>query len=300
MVEHPTTNNTNDRDDDAITVVIPAYNEVKTIGSVIRGVRKHVPSARILVIDDGSVDGTAEAAANEGADVISHPLNKGNGACIKSALRAISGGRVAVLDGDGQHDPRDLPALLEGLNRADLVVGARSFGAEGGTPLRNAGNIALRRLASFLAEQDIPDLTSGFRAFRHTIARKFLHLYPNRYSFPSTSTLSFIMAGYNVGFVPVTVRPRAPETESNLRPFRDGFRFLMFILRIITMANPNKIFFPFGLVMVLAGVALTIRNLILFAQFSGGVVLFLAGGINIIFFGLILDQFASLRLRERD
>lgn len=286
--------------DDTVTVVIPAYNEAKTISNVIRGVKEHVSPARILVIDDGSRDGTAEAATLEGADVISHPVNKGNGACIKTALRAIEGGKVAVLDGDGQHDPKDLPALLEQLDKFDLVVGARSFGADGGTKLRNFGNVVLRRLASFLSEQNIPDLTSGCRAFRHEIAAKFLHLYPNRYSFPSTSTLSFIMAGYNVAFVPITVHPRPQETTSNLRPFSDGFRFLMFILRIITMANPNKIFFPVGLVMVLAGIALTIRNLILFAQFSGGVVLFLAGGTNIIFFGLILDQFAALRIREQD
>ncbi len=300
MSDHPTKNDSINRDDEAITVVIPAYNEAKTIGTVIRDIHEHVPSASILVINDGSLDGTAEAARSEGATVISHPVNKGNGACIKTALRVISGGKIAIIDGDGQHAPRDLPALLERLNEFDLVVGARSFGADGGSWLRNLGNIALRRLASFLAEQSIPDLTSGFRAFRHEIAQRFLHIYPNRYSFPSTSTLSFIMAGYNVAFVPVTVRPRPTETTSNLKPFRDGFRFLMFILRIITMANPNKIFFPFGLALVLAGIALTIRNLILFAQFSGGVVLFLAGGINIIFFGLILDQFASLRLRERD
>lgn len=293
-------NLTEDHRDEAITVVIPAYNEKQTIGEVIRGVKQHVPSARILVIDDGSTDGTSGEATREGADVISHPVNKGNGACIKTALRKISKGSVAVLDGDGQHDPAELPKLLERLREFDLVVGARSFGTDGGSPLRNLGNVMLRWLASFLSEQEIPDLTSGFRAFRYEIASKYIHIYPNRYSFPSTSTLSFIMAGYNVAFVPVTVRKRVEKSTSNLHPFRDGFRFIMLILRIITMANPNKIFFPVGLVLVLAGIALTIRNLILFAQFSGGVVLFLAGGTNIIFFGLILDQFASLRLRERD
>ncbi len=204
------------------------------------------------------------------------------------------------MDGDGQHDPQELPHLLSKLDQFDLVVGARTFAKGEGSILRNIGNLFLRRLASFLSEQKIPDLTSGFRAFRHSVATRFLHLYPNGYSFPSTSTLSFIAAGYNVAFVPIEVRPRPPETVSKLRPFRDGFNFIMFILRIITLANPNKIFFPTGLVLVLAGIALTIRNLVLFAQFSGGTVLFLAGGINIIFFGLILDQFATLRLKERD
>ena len=286
--------------DDGVTIVIPAFNEEKTIADVIHGVRRSVPEARILVIDDGSSDATAQEAGNAGAEVISHPLNKGNGAAVKTALRAISGGLVAIVDGDGQHDPQYLPQLLSKLDRFDLVVGSRSFTNSEASMLRNVGNLILRRLASFLSEQKIPDLTSGFRAFRHSVAARFLHLYPNGYSFPSTSTLSFISAGYNVAFVPIQVQHRPPETVSKLRPFRDGFNFIMFIMRIITLANPNKIFFPTGLVLVLAGIALTIRNLVLFAQFSGGTVLFLAGGINIIFFGLILDQFATLRLKERD
>jgi glycosyltransferase involved in cell wall biosynthesis len=285
---------------DPTTVVIPAYNEESTVRDVVLAVKRHVPDARVLVIDDGSTDSTAQAAGDAGADVISHPLNKGNGAAIKTALRAIPGGRVAVIDGDGQHHAEDLPKLLDRLSQFDMVVGSRTFASADGSALRNLGNIVLRKLASFLAEQDIPDLTSGFRVFRHEIASKFLHVYPNRYSFPSTSTLSFITAGYSVGFLPVRVRRRPPQTSSKLRPFRDGFRFIMFILRIITLANPNKIFFPVGLALVVAGIVLTIRNLILFAQFSGGIVLFLAGGTNIIFFGLILDQFATLRLQERD
>jgi glycosyltransferase involved in cell wall biosynthesis len=283
-----------------ITVVIPAYNEEKTIASVVKGVRNCVPNARILVIDDGSSDSTAAQAKSAGADVISHPLNKGNGAAVKTALRAISGGLVAIMDGDGQHDPRELPPLLKYLDDYDLVVGSRSFTNDEGSFLRNLGNRFLRKLASFLSEQEIPDLTSGFRAFRHEIALRFLHVYPNGYSFPSTSTLTFITAGYSVAFRQIQVLERPPQTSSKLRPFRDGFRFLMFILRVITIANPNKIFFPAGLIMILAGIVLTIRNLILFGQFSSSTVLFLAGGINIIFFGLILDQFATLRLQERD
>ena len=275
-------------------------SEEKTIGSVVRGVISHVPEANVLVVDDGSTDATAREAERSGAFVISHPLNKGNGACIKTALRHIRSGYIAVIDADGQHDPKDLPKLLNRLNEYDLVVGSRAFNSESGAHLRNLGNIILRRLASFLSERDITDLTSGFRAFKHDIACRFMHIYPNGYSFPSTSTLSFLMSGYNVDFIPIEAKKRPSDTQSKLRPFRDGFRFLMFILRIITLANPNRIFFPAGLIMVFLGLLITIRNLILFQQFSSGAVLFLAGGINTIFFGLILDQFASLRLRERD
>jgi glycosyltransferase involved in cell wall biosynthesis len=274
-----------------ITIVIPAYNEEKTIADVVRGVMANAPDARVLVIDDGSTDNTLKRATDAGAEVIRHPTNKGNGACLKTALRSLKGGIIAVLDADGQHDPKELPRILDQLKDFDLVVGARNFSNQEGSPLRNLGNRLLRGLASFLAERDIPDLTSGFRAFRHEVAIKFLHLYPNGYSFPSTSTLSFITAGYNVTFTPIAVNSRPVHTKSKLRPFRDGFRFIMFILRIITMTNPNKIFLPAGLIMVLMGIFLTVRNLILFQQFSG---------INIIFFGLILDQFASLRLQERD
>jgi glycosyltransferase involved in cell wall biosynthesis len=289
-----------DRHSEPVTVVIPAFNEEKTVAEVIREIREHVPLARVLVIDDGSTDGTRGAAEQAGADVISHPLNKGNGACIKTALRSVPGGIVAILDGDGQHNPAELPGMLEHLERFDLVVGYRTFAQGEGSCLRNFGNVVLRRLASFLAERDIPDLTSGFRAFRHDKATAFMHLYPNGYSFPSTSTLAFIAAGFDVDFIPINVRARQSDTESKLRPFRDGFRFLQFILRIITMSNPNKIFFPVGLVMVFLGILLTIRNLILFGQFSSGVVLLLAGGMNIIFFGLVLDQFAVLLRQRRD
>ena len=224
--------------DDIVTVVIPAFNEEKTIADVIHRVRQYVPEARILVIDDGSSDTTAAEAGNAGADVISHPLNKGNGAAVKTALRAIPGGRVAIVDGDGQHDAQDLPQLLRKLDQFDLVVGARSFSNGEGSVLRTVGNLLLRRLASFLSEQKIPDLTSGFRAFRHSVAARFLHLYPNGYSFPSTSTLSFISAGYNVAFVPIEARRRAPETVSKLRPFRDGFNFIMFMFRTRSSFRP--------------------------------------------------------------
>jgi len=286
--------------DQTITVVIPAYNEEKTIAHVIRAVKQNVPTARVLVIDDGSTDRTASEASSSGAEVISHPLNKGNGAALKTAIRAIKGGWVAVIDADGQHDPADLPRLLEQLTSYDLVVGTREFSGANGAILRNMGNVILSGLASFLSEQRIPDLTSGFRAFRHDIASKFLHIYPNGYSFPSTSTLCFITSGYNVLFLTTRVSQRPPMTKSKLHPFRDGFRFLMFIMRIITLANPNKIFFPTGVGMVLTGIFFTLRSLILFSQFSSASVLFLAGGVNIIFFGLVLDQFAALRLQDRD
>jgi glycosyltransferase involved in cell wall biosynthesis len=286
--------------EDPITVVIPAFNEESTIAEVILGIKAVAPSAAVLVVDDGSNDKTVTNAQRAGAMVISHPINKGNGACVKTALRHIRGGIVAIIDGDGQHDPTELPKLIDRLDRFDLVVGSRSFKGDEGSRFRNFGNMVFRRLATFLAEQEVPDLTSGFRAFRHSVAKKFLHVYPNGYSFPSTSTLCFITAGYNVAFTPINVRPRKKGTHSKLRPFRDGFQFLTFMMRIISMANPNKIFFPVGLGLTLMGVGLTIRNLILFAQFSSGAVLFLAGGINIIFFGLILDQFANLRLQERD
>jgi len=299
MNDHLNTN-TRETPDDPITVVIPAYNEEQAICDVIKGIREKVPQARILVVDDGSTDSTARVATVASADVISHPINKGNGAAIKTALRAISGGLVVVMDGDGQHDPEDLPRLLAELDTYDLVVGTRTFADGEGSRLRTLGNLWLRKLASFLTEQRIPDLTSGFRAFRHRVASRFIHVYPNGYSFPSTSTMCFIGAGYNVGFVPIRVRPRQTGTNSKLRPFRDGFRFLQFMLRIVTLVNPNKIFFPTGLVLMLFGLAVTIRSLVLFAQFSGGAVLFLAGGINILFFGLILDQFSTLRLQERD
>jgi glycosyltransferase involved in cell wall biosynthesis len=282
-----------------VSVIIPAYNEAKTIRDVVQEILACPAAdqiAEVLVIDDGSTDGTGEDLEDlPKVRVVRQPYNKGNGAAIKTGLRMAQGDAIVVIDGDGQHPPADVPRLLEQLDRYDLVVGARGEESQT-TAFRDVGNLLLRRFASFLIEREIPDLTSGFRAFKRTLALEFIHLYPNGFSFPSTITLAFIASGYSVGFLPYHSLRRKPGTKSKIHPFSDGARFLMLITRLVTLFNPMRVFLPVSVFMALIGLAITIRNLLVFEEFSVGGVLFLIVGINVFFFGLVVDQLATLRL----
>lgn len=225
-----------------VSVVIPALNEATSIGTLIKQLREVVPNAEILVVDDGSKDDTGAAARASGASVIRHPLPRGNGAAIKSGARAATGSVLVFMDADGQHRPQDVPLLLAGLEKGhDLVVGTRSAQAHA-NPARRLANTLYNRLASWLTGQPILDLTSGFRAVRREAFVQFLPLLPNQFSYPTTSTMCLIRAGYGVHFEPVTVLPRMEGTASHIRPLRDGGRFVIIILKIATLYSPLKIF----------------------------------------------------------
>lgn len=282
-----------------LAVVIPAYNESPTIGPLVQRIRDAMPAAEIVVVDDGSHDATSEAAAASGARVLKHPLNKGNGAAVKTALRTLDADRILIIDADGQHPAAMLPELARELDQFDLVVGARTAESDA-KGHRRLGNWVFCRLASFLSDRDIPDVTSGFRGFDRRKALEFIHLYPNGFSFPTTSTLSFISAGYNVKFVPIIASDRSRDTTSHIRPVSDGLRFILMILRIATMINPLRIFAPVALLVILTGVAWSVRTLLLTAQISAVGALLVGAGLNILFFGIVVDQLAALRLRPRD
>ena len=170
-----------------------------------------------------------------------HPYNKGNGAAVKSGIRAATGDYILIIDGDGQHKPSDALALTSRLGEYDLVVGARSSDTQAGTK-RRWGNAALNRLASFLTEREIPDLTSGFRCARREYLLEFLHLLPNGFSTPTTTTLAFLRAGYNVAFHPIEARQRVGA--SKIRLSRDGPKFLIIMLRVMTIFSPLRVFLP--------------------------------------------------------
>lgn len=282
-----------------VAVVIPAFNEAPVIAAVIGRIRAAAPLADVVVIDDASTDGTGDVAAAAGARVLRHLQRKGNGAAVKTALRQVASRLIVVIDADGQHPPELIPALIDAAAINDLVVGARTLASDADWH-RNLANRIFRALASFLSEQDIPDLTSGFRAIDRGKALEFLHLYPNGFSFPTTSTLSFLNAGYSVAFVPIAARRRPSDTSSKIRPFRDGLRFILMIIRISTMMNPLRVFVPAAALTMLAGMLWTLRSVWLTGQVSTAGALLIGAGLNILFFGMVLDQLATLRLRGRD
>jgi glycosyltransferase involved in cell wall biosynthesis len=282
-----------------VAVVIPAFNEASSIGRVIGEIRSAVPGVDVVVVDDGSTDGTGAAAAAAGARVLSHPYNKGNGASVKTALRQVDAERIVIIDADGQHPPAMIPQLLDRLETHDLVVGARVASSEA-PQHRRIGNWLFCKLAGLLSEREIPDLTSGFRAFNRAKALEFIHLYPNGFSFPTTSTLSFISAGYSVSFLPITAALRPANTSSHIRPLHDGLRFVLMIIRISTMINPLRVFVPAAMLCLFGGLAWSVRTLLLTSQISAAGAFLIGAGINILFFGIVVDQLAAIRLKGRD
>ena len=280
-----------------LSVVIPAYNEGDSVGRVVGKIREQRPDAEVIVVDDGSRDDTTPAAREAGALVIRHPYNKGNGAAVKSGLRAATGDVVLMLDADGQHPPEDIERVLGQIGEYDLVVGARSRQSETSW-VRDLGNGIFNNLATYLSGRKIPDLTSGFRAMKRDLIMEFIHLLPNLYSYPTTSTLAFIKAGYNVTFVPITAR--RGTGRSNTRILRDGVRAIMTIFRMITLFAPMKIFLPVSVALFALGVLYGVVNIFLWGinRIPNGSVLLILSSLFIFLFGLISEQIAAMRFEN--
>jgi len=283
-----------------ITIIIPAYNEESNICGVVESIGK-ISNNRweIIVVDDGSTDKTSELVEKyEFIKLIRHNYNKGNGSSIKTGINNAKGEYIVVVDADNQHNPVDIEKLVDNLKEYDLVVGARNGDSEQGL-VRTIGNFLLKKVAGFLVEKDIPDLTSGFRAFKKDKILKFMHLYPQRFSFPTTSILSFISAGYDVKFVPVKMSKRGKDSKTKVNVLRDGFKFFLIILRIIVLFNPLKIFFPISLFLFITGTAYGVLYIFMIRHIPAGAVLTILSSIIIFFFGLIADQISCLRREIR-
>ncbi|MDQ6604452.1 MAG: glycosyltransferase family 2 protein, partial [Chloroflexota bacterium] len=164
-----------------LSIVIPAYNEAVGIRAVLARVCGDYPDAEVIVVDDGSADATGDQLQGLPVHIVRHPYNKGNGASVKTGIRAARGDYVLLLDADGQQEPADIGKLLIHTGVYDLIVGARTKTSHQNR-MRALGNGALEWMASYLAGTHIPDLTSGFRVFRRAVILEFIHLLPNRYS----------------------------------------------------------------------------------------------------------------------
>jgi glycosyltransferase involved in cell wall biosynthesis len=279
-------------DPSATSVIIPAFEEGPAVADVIRALTAAAAWKEIIVVDDGSNDDTATHAVAAGARVIRHPYNKGNGAAVKTGVRQASGDWILILDGDGQHDADDARRLVSWLGDYDLVVGARRRDTQA-TKARGLGNALLNALASYLAGRRIPDLTSGFRAARRQCVVEFLHLLPNGFSTPTTTTLAFLRAGYNVRFESVDARQRTGA--SKIRFARDGTRFFLILLKVITLFSPLKIFAPLSAAALALGIAYGIWTVVYSARIANGAVLLLMFGVMVFLVGLVSEQVAALR-----
>ena len=279
-----------------VTIIIPAHNEEEGIADVINGVKGLNTGYEMIVVDDGSTDNTYELVAETGVKVIRHPYNKGYGAALKTGIRNANADVVLFMDADGQHQPSDIKKLIQYVGEYDMVVGARTKKSKISL-LRRPGKKVLGITANYLSGMKIPDLNSGFRAIKKNVAMEFMHILPNTFSLSTTITLALITSGYNVKYVPI----EAPERvgTSKIKPFRDGFRFLLMIVRTISLFNPLKIFLPVSLSLFLGGALYSTYGVILYEDISDTSILLIISSLIIFFFGILADQ-VSVLIRRRE
>ncbi|MBI3914115.1 MAG: glycosyltransferase family 2 protein [Chloroflexi bacterium] len=286
-----------------ISIIIPAYNEEASIAGVLDSLREWRERAEVIVIDDASTDRTAAIAETAGVRVLKHLHNKGYGAALKTGIRAAAGDVVVMMDADSEHSAAEIQRLVDALGDYDMVVGARGKGSN--APLvRRPGKWILGKVANYLAQTKIPDLNSGFRAVRTRVAKLFLHILPNGFSFTTTLTLALFKEGYNTAYVPITTRPRVGASTVN--PIRDGINTIMLIIRVVALFDPLKVFMPTSVVLFLIGVAYWIVSIIFRLNqridpafhIPSGAVIVLVSSVIVFMFGILADQVSAIR-REK-
>ncbi|OIQ85313.1 undecaprenyl-phosphate mannosyltransferase [mine drainage metagenome] len=280
----------------ALSIILPARNEAGAVGATVAGIRVRYPEAEIIVVNDGSSDATAQVAAQAGARVISKPYGMGNGAAVKTGARAAGGDVLVFMDADGQHDPADIPRLLAKLDAGyDMVVGARDGGSQASVG-RGVANGLYNRLASWMTGHVVADLTSGFRAARADKFREFIHLLPNGFSYPTTSTMAFFRSAYPVAYVPITAARRVGK--SHIRPLRDGVRFLLIIFKIATLYSPLKLFAPVAASFFLLGLGNYAYTFLRGHRFTNMSALLLSASVIVFLIGLISEQITNLTYKR--
>lgn len=277
----------------SLSIVLPARNEFVGLSRVLPTLRERFPEAEIIVVDDGSTDGSPALAAALGARVLRTPYGMGNGAAIKRGARAARGDVIVFMDADGQHDPAYIEALLAPLAEGhDMAVGARDASGQANRH-RGLANAFYNRLASWVTGHPIADLTSGFRAVRAAKFREFLHLLPNGFSYPTTITMAFFRSGYPVAYAPIPVHQRV-GTGSHVRPLKDGVRFLLIIFKIATLYSPLKLFLPAALAFFLAGAAWYGWTFVEAGRFTNMSALLFSASVIVFLMGLISEQITGL------
>jgi glycosyltransferase involved in cell wall biosynthesis len=279
-----------------ISVILPAMNEELIVGTVIMEVRRVLDSLdfeyEVIMVDDGSTDNTSKAASDAGARVIRHAYNMGNGAAVKTGIRHARGDIVVLMDADGQHRPDDIPRILEEIPHYGMVVGARVRDSHASRS-RVIANLVYNAFASYICSQPILDLTSGFRAIHTTLARHFLYLLPNTFSYPTTITLALIRAGHCVKYIPIRANKRVGISKIKL--FRDGYRFFVIIIKIATVFSPLKVFLPVSFIVFATGVLWYLYTYFTVGRLPPASVIMILAGLQFFLMGLISEQIAQLR-----
>lgn len=280
-----------------LSIILPAKNEAEGLQRTLPALRAAYPAAEIIVVNDGSTDATAQIAADNGAAVVSNPYSMGNGAAIKRGARASHGQVLVFMDADGQHNAEHIAALLAKLDEGyDMVVGARDASGQANYH-RGLANAFYNQLASHMTGHRIDDLTSGFRAVRAERFREFLHLLPNGFSYPTTSTMAFFRSAYPVAYVPIPVAKRVGN-GSHIRPLKDGLRFLLIIFKIATLYSPLKLFAPIAVAFFLTGLGYYGYTFATEHRLTNMSTLLFSAAVIIFLIGLISEQITNLTYRR--
>ena len=279
-----------------LSIILPAKNEAAALTGLLPLLRAVQPQAEIIVVDDGSTDDTRAICARNGVACLSSPYSMGNGAAIKRGARAASADTVVFMDADGQHDPADIERLLHMLDAGyDMAIGARDWSSQAGVG-RGLANTLYNWLASRMTGHPVLDLTSGFRAVRADRFREFLHLLPNGFSYPTTSTMAFFRSAYPVAYVPITAAQRVGK--SHIRPLRDGLRFLLIIFKIATLYSPLKLFAPTSVVFFLLGCLNYAWTFGAHGRLTNGSTLLWSAAVIVFLIGLVSEQITNLTYRR--
>lgn len=280
------------------TIVIPAKNEAANLQDLLPELISLYPQAEIIVVNDGSTDNTQEVCKKNNVNVINHVYSKGNGASIKTGARAARGEIIVFMDGDGQHQPKDISRLLAELEGgADMCVGARDSKSQASVG-RSLANAFYNKLATLISGHSVADLTSGFRAVYRNKFSSFIYLLPNGFSYPTTITMAFFRAGFSVKYVPIVALARTGKSHVNI--FKDGLRFLIIIFKIGTLYSPLKIFIPTSMAFFCTGVGYYMYTFFTRHVFTNmSAVLFLSAVI-IFLIGLVSEQITVLMYKDTE
>jgi glycosyltransferase involved in cell wall biosynthesis len=281
-----------------ISIILPAKNEAAALRDLLPRLIAAQPGAEIIVVDDGSTDDTRAVCVASGVICLSSPYSMGNGAAIKRGARAAKGEILVFMDGDGQHEAADVGRLIARLEQGfDMVVGARDWESQAGVG-RGLANTLYNWLASRMTGHVVADLTSGFRAVRAARFREFIHLLPNGFSYPTTSTMAFFRSAYGVAYEPIKAAQRVGK--SHIKPLKDGIRFLLIIFKIATLYSPLKLFVPVSFVFFLLGFANYAYTFFNYGRLTNGSTLMWSAAVIVFLIGLISEQITALTYRHTD
>ena len=277
-----------------ISIIIPMYNEEDAIGGDLDTIIQTMSGSdvpwEIIVVDDGSTDASAEIVRRrEGVRLIQHPYNRGTGAARTTGLQHARGDVIVMTDGDGTYPNQDIPRLLAHIGECDMVIGARKMETGSLKWLRSPTKLFIRLLASYLTGVKIPDVNSGLRVFKKSVAERFLDILPTTHSWVGTQTVAFLSEGYAVKFVPIDYYKR--KGKSSFHPISDTYNYLSLVVRTIMYFNPLKVFLPVALTLIVVGVVKLIRDIIYYRGFyvPGVTLMLILTAIQVGAIGLLAD-----------